>query len=57
MPVLLAGLPAPGRRWMASGPAALLSVGWLPLSLAALFGFFAPTELVRWLSALTAGPS
>ena len=55
MPVLLAGLP---RRLPAvSSRAAVLSIGWLPLALAALFGFFAPAELVRWLSAVTMGPS
>jgi hypothetical protein len=55
LPVLLAGLPRrpPAVSWRT----ALLSVGWLPLALAVLFGFFAPAGLVRWLSALTTGPS
>jgi hypothetical protein len=55
MPVLRAGLPR--RLPVVSWRAAVLSVGWLPLALAALFGFFAPADLVRWLSALTTGPS
>jgi hypothetical protein len=55
IPVLRAGLPRrlPALSWRT----ALLSVGWLPLALAALFGFLAPADLVRWLSALTTGPS
>ena len=55
VPMLLAGLPT-RLRLLPLRPA-LLSVGWLPLALALLFGFFAPSDLVRWLSALTAGPS
>jgi hypothetical protein len=55
IPILLAGLPA--RLPAVSLRTAMLSAGWLPLVLAALFGFFTPTELVLWLAALTAGPS
>ena len=55
MPLLRAGLPR--RLPEVSWRTAWLSVGWLPLALAALFGFFAPAEFVRWLSALTTGPS
>jgi hypothetical protein len=55
VPILLAGLP---RRLPAVSPrAALLSIGWLPLALGALFGLFAPMTLVRWLAAVTMGPS
>ena len=55
IPVLLAGLP---RRLPAvSLREALLSAGWLPLAFAALFGLFAPLDLVRWLAAVTMGPS
>jgi hypothetical protein len=55
IPVLLAGLP----RRLPSVPlrAALQSIAWLPLALAALFGLFAPMELVRWLAAVTMGPA
>jgi hypothetical protein len=55
VPMLLAGLPT-RLRLLPLRPS-LLSVGWLPLALALLFGFFAPSDFVRWLSALTAGPS
>jgi hypothetical protein len=55
VPMLRAGMPT--RQRMVPLRTTLLSVGWLPLALALLFGFFAPPELVRWLSALTAGPS
>ena len=55
IPVLLGGLP---RRLPAVSPrAALLSIGWLPLALGTLFGLFAPMDLVRWLAAVTMGPS
>jgi hypothetical protein len=55
VPILLAGLP---RRLPAvSLRPALLSIGWLPLALGALFGLFAPMALVRWLAAVTMGPS
>jgi hypothetical protein len=58
-PVLLAGLPRAALHTRGRVPlrAALLSAGWLPLALAALFGLFAPAELVRWLAAVTMGPS
>jgi hypothetical protein len=55
VPMLLAGLP-PRLRFRPLRTT-LLSIGWLPLALALLFGFFAPADFVRWLSALTAGPS
>jgi hypothetical protein len=55
VPMLLAGLPPRLRLWPLRPT--LLSIGWLPLALALLFGFFTPAEFVRWLSALTAGPS
>jgi hypothetical protein len=54
MPVLLAGLP---RRLPPISLRAFHSVAWLPLALATLFGLFAPMELVRWLAAVTMGPS
>nr|WP_294510700.1 hypothetical protein [uncultured Rhodopila sp.] len=54
-PIMLAGLP---RRIPRLSPrAAMLSIGWLPLALALLFGWFAPADLVRWLAGVTMGPS
>jgi hypothetical protein len=55
IPVLLAGLP----RRMPAVPlrTGMRSIAWLPLALAALFGLFAPMEFVRWLAAVTMGPS
>jgi hypothetical protein len=53
VPMLLAGLPR--RLRLLPLQPAVLSVGWLPLALALAFGFFAPSDLIRWLSALTAG--
>ncbi len=55
VPTLRAGLPRrlPAVPWRT----AWLSAGWLPLALAALFGFLAPAGFVRWLSALAMGPS
>jgi hypothetical protein len=58
-PILLAGVPPPLSRLRAiiTPREALLSAGWLPLALAALFGLAAPADLVRWLAAVTMGPS
>jgi hypothetical protein len=53
VPILLAGLP---RRLLAFSPGrAIPSIGWLPLALALLIGYFAPDGLVRWWHVLTAG--
>jgi hypothetical protein len=48
IPILLAGLP---RRL----PALIPSIGWLPMALALLTGYFAPDGLVRWWHIVTAG--
>jgi hypothetical protein len=53
IPILLSSLP---RSVPSFAPrAALLSVGWLPLALALLAGYFAPDGLVRWWHVMTAG--
>jgi hypothetical protein len=48
VPILLASLP---RRLPGVSP----SVGWVPLALAVLTGYFAPEGLVHWWHVLTAG--
>ena len=48
IPILLASLP---RRMPALAP----SVGWLPMALALLAGYFAPDGLVHWWHVLTVG--
>lgn len=54
VPIVLASRPR--RHLLARRPqAAILSVGWLPLALALVFGYFAPDGLVRWWHVLTAG--
>jgi hypothetical protein len=53
IPILLAGLP---RGLPAFSPRmAIPSIGWLPLALALLAGYFAPDGLVRWWHIVTAG--
>jgi len=53
VPILLASLPdpLPALRPKLTVP----SVGWLPLGIALLIGYFAPEGLVRWWHVLTAG--
>lgn len=53
VPILLASLPA--SLPIIPQKAAIPSVGWLPLALALLTGYFAPEGLVHWWHVLTAG--
>jgi hypothetical protein len=55
IPMFLAGLPR--HPVMAPRKATIPSVGWLPLALALLVGYFAPSGLVYWWHMLTAGAS
>ena len=58
---LRAGLPASGAPavipggWGGLRLAAVPSVGWVPLVLALVVGYFSPAGLVRWWQVLTAG--
>lgn len=60
VPILLAALP---QRAAATPAASFLSidaiksVGWIPLALAALIGYFMPDRFVHWWHVLTAGLS
>lgn len=48
--MIAAGMPMKLASSVRTSP---LSVGWVPLTLCFLFGFFAPDHLVQWLRALT----
>jgi hypothetical protein len=55
IPMFLAGLPR--HPVVAPSKATIPSVGWLPLALALLVGYFTPNGLVYWWHMLTAGSS
>lgn len=52
-----AALSGPAPRRLRGMRAALLSVAWLPLALAAIVGFLTPDSFAHWLQTLTAGAS
>jgi len=55
--VIMVTASMPMKHASSSMRTSFLSVGWVPLALCFLFGFFAPPDLVQWLRALTGGVS